>query len=110
MDLMNIQILQFADLSLNEIKGKFGFHRMEEVDPAECLKVASFLDAKNAETREKIARLEKVSQLLELAAETLRDLNHESDQRLAAFVREIYQTIRRKENGIPEEGCFGHED
>ncbi|MCI1773114.1 MerR family transcriptional regulator [Paenibacillus lautus] len=110
MDLMNIQILQFADLSLNEIKGKFGFHRMEEVDPAECLKVASFLDAKNAETREKIAHLEKVSQLLELAAETLRDLNHESDRRLAAFVREIYQTIRRKENGIFEEGCLGHED
>ncbi|MBB6672077.1 MerR family transcriptional regulator [Cohnella nanjingensis] len=108
-DLMNIQIMQYADFSLDEIKGKFGFHRMENVDPAYCREVAAFLDAKHAETRKKIARLEKISQLLDVAAEALRDLNHESDQRLADFVREIYQAIRKKEPGISEEGCHGRQ-
>ncbi|MGZ9586612.1 MerR family transcriptional regulator [Paenibacillus marinisediminis] len=109
-DLMNIQIMQYAEFSLDEIKGKFGFHRMENVDSAYCEEVAAFIDAKNAETRKKIAHLEKVSQLLEVTAETLRDLNHESDQRLAEIVREIYQAIRKKEPGISEEGCHGHQD
>ncbi|WP_339290261.1 MerR family transcriptional regulator [Paenibacillus sp. FSL W8-0187] len=108
-DLMNIQIMQYADFTLNEIKGTFGFHRMENVDPAYCRKVASFLDAKNAETRKKIAHLEKVSQLLDVAAETLRDFNHESDQRLAEIVRELYRSIRKQEPGISEEGCHGHQ-
>lgn len=108
-DLMNIQIMQYADFSLEEIKGKFGFHRMENVDPAYCQEVAAFLDAKNAATREKIAHLEKVSQLLDVAAETLRDFNPESDQRLAEIVGEIYQAIRKKEPGISEEGCHGHQ-
>ncbi|MCJ8012593.1 MerR family transcriptional regulator [Paenibacillus sp. KQZ6P-2] len=109
-DLMNIQIMQYAEFSLDEIKGKFGFHRMENVDSAYCQEVAAFLDAKNAETRKKIAHLEKVSQLLDVAAETLRDFNHESDQRLAEMVREIYQAIQKKEPGISEEGCHGHQD
>lgn len=108
-DLMNIQIMQFADFSLDEIKGKFGFHRMENVDSAYCQEVAAFLDAKNAETRKKIAHLEKVCQLLDVAAETLRDYNHESDRRLASNVREIYQGIRKKESGIPGEECHGHQ-
>ncbi|WP_239614666.1 MerR family transcriptional regulator [Cohnella mopanensis] len=75
-DLMNIQIMQYADFTLEEIKGKFQFHRMQSVDPAYCEEVADFLDAKKAETRKKIAHLEKVSQLLDVAVETLRDLNH----------------------------------
>lgn len=109
-DLMNIQIMQYADFSLEEIKGKFGFHRMENIDPAYCQEVATFLDAKNAETRKKIAHLEKVSQLLDVAAETLRDLNHESDQQLAEIVREIYKDIRKKDPEIFEEGCHGQQD
>ncbi|MFE5318376.1 MerR family transcriptional regulator [Paenibacillus sp. NPDC056579] len=108
-DLMNIQIMQYADFSLDEIKGKFAFHRLGNVDPDYCREVAEFIDAKNAETRKKIAHLEKVSQLLDLAAETLRDYNHESDQRLAKTVREIYLDIRKKEPEIPEEGCHGHQ-
>lgn len=108
-DLMNIQIMQYADFSLDEIKGKFGFHRMENVDPAYCQEVAAFLDNKNAETRKKIAHLQKVSQLLDVASETLRDFNHEKDQRLAEIVREIYQAIRKKETEIFEEGCHGHQ-
>ncbi len=108
-DLMNIQIMQYADFSLDEIKGKFGFHRMENVDPAYCQEVAAFLDDKNAETRKKIAHLQKVSQLLDVASETLRDFNHERDQRLAEIVREIYQAIRKKETEIFEEGCHGHQ-
>ncbi|RAV23403.1 MerR family transcriptional regulator [Paenibacillus contaminans] len=109
-DLMNIQIMQYAEFSLDEIKGKFGFHRMENVDPEYCQEVAAFLETKNAEMRKKIAHLEKVSQLLDVAAETLRDFNQESDQRLAEIVRGIYQAIRKKEPGISEEGCHGHQD
>lgn len=108
-DLMNIQIMQYADFTLDEIKGTFGFHRKENVDLAYCREVASFLDAKNAETRKKIAHLEKVSQLLDVAAETLRDFNHESDQRLAEIVRELYRSIHKKEPEISEEGCHGHQ-
>lgn len=108
-DLMNIQIMQYADFSLEETKGKFGFHRMENIDPAYCQEVATFLDAKNAETRKKIAHLEKVSQLLDVAAETLRDFNHERDQQLAEIVREVYQAIRKKDSIIIEEGCHGNE-
>ncbi|OBZ11431.1 MerR family transcriptional regulator [Bacillus sp. FJAT-26390] len=104
-DLMNIQIMQYADFSLDEIKGKFGFHRMENIDPAYCQEVAAFLDDKNAQTRMKIAHLQKVSQLLDVASETLRDFNHVRDQRLAEIVREIYQAIRKEETKIFEEGC-----
>lgn len=50
-DLMNIQIMQYADFSLEEIKGKFQFHRMQSVDPAYYQEVAEFLDAKKAETQ-----------------------------------------------------------
>ncbi|MEI3607563.1 MerR family transcriptional regulator [Pseudogracilibacillus sp. SE30717A] len=104
-DLMNIQIMKYADFSLDEIKGKFGFHRMENIDPAYCEEVAAFLDAKNAETRKKINHLNKVSSLLNLAAETLRDLNNESDEQLAEFVREIYKDIQENEPEIFLEGC-----
>ncbi|TDF94710.1 MerR family transcriptional regulator [Paenibacillus piri] len=108
-DLMNIQIMQYADFSLDEIRGKFGFRKMENIDPAYCEEVAAFLDAKNAETRKKIAHLEKVSRLLDVAAETLRDFNNKSDQRLAEIVREMYKDIRKTESGISKEGCGEHE-
>ncbi|WP_127586939.1 MerR family transcriptional regulator [Paenibacillus koleovorans] len=108
--LMNIQIMQFADFSLDEIKGKFSFPKAENIDPAYCEEVARFIDAKNAETRKKIDHLEKVSLLLSLAAETLRDFNNESDQRLTEFVRELYRDIRNKEPTISREGCDEHED
>ncbi|MDQ0090442.1 DNA-binding transcriptional MerR regulator [Paenibacillus anaericanus] len=108
-DLMNIQIMQYADFSLDEIRGKFGFRRMENIAPAYCEEVASFLDAKNAETRKKIAHLEKVSWLLNVAAETLRNFDSESDQQLAGIVREIYQNIRKNESGICEEECNEHQ-
>ncbi|SHE14789.1 Mercuric resistance operon regulatory protein [Chlamydia abortus] len=108
-DLMNVQIMQYADFSLDEIRGKFGFHKMENIDPAYCEEVAAFLDAKNAETRKKIDHLEKVSRLLNLAAATLRDFNNESDQRLAEFVRELYKDIRKKEPEISKEGCNEHQ-
>ncbi|MEK3750057.1 MerR family transcriptional regulator [Paenibacillus sp. FSL E2-8871] len=109
-DLMNIQIMQYADFSLEEIKGKFQFQRMQSVDPAYYQEVAEFLDAKKVETRKKIAHLEKVSQLLDVAVEALRDLNHESDQRLAVFVREIYRDLHRKDPGITKEDCDGHQN
>lgn len=108
-DLMNIQIMQYADFSLDEIRGKFGFRQMEDIDPAYYEEVAAFLDAKNAETRKKIAHLEKVSWLLDVAAKTLRDFNNESDQHLAEIVREIYKDIRKKEPGISKEGCGEHQ-
>lgn len=108
-NLMNIQIMQYADFSLDEIRGKFGFRKTENIDPAYCEEVAAFLDAKNAETRKKMAHLEKVSRLLDMAAETLRNFNHESDQRLAEFVRELYRDIRSNEPAIPKEGCDEHE-
>lgn len=109
-DLMNIQIMQYADFALEEIRGKFSFHRMETIDPAYCEEVASFLDAKNEETRRKIAHLEKVSQLLHTASQALRELNQESDQRLAETVREIYRSMRGNEATMLEEGCNDHED
>ncbi|MDT8976494.1 MerR family transcriptional regulator [Paenibacillus sp. chi10] len=109
-DLMNIQIMQYADFSLEEIKGKFQFHRMQSVDPAYCQDVAEFLDAKKAETHNKIAHLEKVCQLLDIAVKTLRDFNHESDERLAMFVREIYRDLHKKEPQIIMEDCDGHQN
>lgn len=109
-DLMNIQIMRYADLSLDEIKGKLGFHKMKNIDSAYCEEVAAFLDAKNVEMRKKITHLEKVCQLLNLAADTLRDFNNESDQRLAEFVRELYKDIRKDELEIFEEGCDHHQD
>lgn len=109
-DLMNIQIMQYADFTLDEIKGKLGFRKMDIIDSAYCEEVASFLDAKNAEMRKKINHLEKVSRLLNLAAETLRDFNNESDQGLAEFVRELYKDIRGNEPGISKEGCDYHQD
>ncbi|MCD9025536.1 MerR family transcriptional regulator [Cohnella silvisoli] len=108
-DLMNIQIMQYADFSLDEIRGKFGFRKMENIDPAYCEEVAAFFDAKNAKTREKIAHLEKVSRLLDVAAETLRDFNNDSDQLLAEIVREIYKDIQKNEPGISKEGCGEHQ-
>ena len=109
-DLMNIQIMQYADFSLDEIKEKFiGIRKMENIDSAYCEDVASFLDAKKAETRMKITHLEKVSQLLDMAAETLRDFNQESDQRLAEFVRELYKDIRENGPEISKEGCDRHQ-
>lgn len=104
-DLMNIQIMRYADFTLDEIKGKLGFRKMENIDSTYCEEVAVFLDAKNAATRKKITHLEKVSQLLNLAAETLRDFNDESDQRLSEFVRELYKDIYDNEPTILKEGC-----
>lgn len=109
-DLMNIQIMQYADLSLDEIRRMFGLRKMENIDSTYCEEAAAFLDAKNAATRKKIAHLEKVSQLLNIAAETLRDFNHESDRRLAEFVREIYKGIQENELEIYKEGCDEHQD
>ncbi|SHF02901.1 transcriptional regulator, MerR family [Seinonella peptonophila] len=109
-DLMNIQIMQYADFSLNEIRGKFNFRKMENIDPTYCVEIATFLDAKNAETRKKIAHLEKVSLLLDVAAETLRNFNSKSDQCLSKIVREIYKDIRKKEPVTPQEGCGEHQD
>ncbi|WP_018756018.1 MerR family transcriptional regulator [Paenibacillus terrigena] len=108
-DLMNIQIMQYADFSLDEIRGKLSLRKMENIDPAYCEEVATFLDAKNVETRKKIAHLEMVSQLLNMAAETIRDFNNESDQRLTEFVREIYMDIRKNEPGISKKGCDEHQ-
>lgn len=109
-DLMNIQIMQYADFSLDEIKGKFQFHRMQSIDPAYCEEVAEFLETKKAETLKKIAHLEKVSQLLDEAVKTLRDFNHENDQQLALFVREIYRDLHKKEPEITKEDCDGHQN
>ncbi|WP_090764989.1 MerR family transcriptional regulator [Bacillus sp. OK048] len=108
-DLMNIQIMRYADFSLDEIKGKLGFHKMKNIDSTYCEEVAAFLDAKNVEMRKKITHLEKVCQLLNIAADTLRDFNNESDQRLAEFVRELYKDIRKDELEISEEGCDQHQ-
>lgn len=109
-DLMHIQIMQYADFSLEEMKGKFNFHKMGNIDPAECENVALFLDDKNAETRKKIDHLEKVSQLLNMTAETLRNPNNESDQRLKKFVRELYEDIPKKEPQFSKEGHDEYQD
>lgn len=109
-DVMNIQIMKYAGFSLDEIKGKFNFHRLESVDSAYCEEVAAFVDSKNKETRRKINHLERVSQLLTMTSETLRDFNHENDQRLAAFARELYQDIQENEPQISKEGCDQHQN
>ncbi|OPA80933.1 MerR family transcriptional regulator [Paenibacillus selenitireducens] len=108
-DLMNIQIMQYADFSLDEIRGTLSIRKMENIDPVYYEEVSAFLDAKNAETRKKIAHLEKVSQLLNIAAETLRNFNIESDQRLTKIVREIYKDIRGDEPENFKEGCDDHQ-
>ncbi len=107
-DLMNIQILQYADFTLEEIKGRFDFHRTGHIDPADCEELASFLDAKHAETRKRIEHLESISGLLQATAEALRDLNPERDRKLAETVRGIYRAIRGMEPLKFEEGCDGH--
>ncbi|GIP38183.1 hypothetical protein J31TS4_14630 [Paenibacillus sp. J31TS4] len=104
-DLMTVQIMQAANFSLDEIKGNVGFRKLKKLYPASCEEAAAFLDAKHAEVRKKIDHLEKVSGLLRLAAETLRDLNPESDQRLAESVRSFYKDSRKKDPEIPKEGC-----
>ena len=108
-DLMNIQILRYADFSLDEIRGNFSFHKMKNIDPDYCEEVAAFLDAKNAETHKKIAHLQKVSRLLDVAVETLRGFTNESDQRLTEIAREIYMDIQKKEPEISKEGCGEHQ-
>lgn len=52
---MNIQIMKYAGFSLNKMKGKFNFHRLENVDLDYFKEVAEFIDAKNDETRRKIS-------------------------------------------------------
>lgn len=54
-DVMNIQIMKYAGFSLNKMKGKFNFHRLENVDLDYFKEVAEFIDAKNDETRRKIS-------------------------------------------------------
>ncbi|WNS45117.1 MerR family transcriptional regulator [Paenibacillus sp. MMS20-IR301] len=109
-DLMNIQIMQYADLSLEDIKEKFQFRKMESADPAYYHELAQFLDAKQAETYRKIARLNKVSQLLGAAAETLRDFNPESDRRLTAFVQQIYRDLHKQDSGLSKGDCDGDQN
>jgi DNA-binding transcriptional MerR regulator len=110
-DLMNIHILQYADFTLEEIKDRFQFHRMEHIDPAYCEELASFLDAKHADTRKRIEHLENISRLLQTTAEALRDLKPEHDRQLAESVRGIYREIRGMEPlQFEEEGCNGHEN
>ncbi len=104
-DLMNIQIMRYADFSLDEIKGKSNFHKMENIDSVYFEEVAVFLEAKNSVIRKKITHLEKVSRLLDLATETLRNFNEESDQRLSEFVRELYKDICDNESEIIKEDC-----
>src|SRR5699024_4178927 len=58
-DVMNIQIMKYADFSLDEMEGKFNFHRLESIDSAYCEEVAAFFDSKNEEARKKIKHLEK---------------------------------------------------
>ena len=64
-DLMNIQIMRYADFSLDEIKDKFGFRKIENVDSAYCEEVAVFLDEKNAAIRKKISDVHKGKALSE---------------------------------------------
>ncbi|WP_062050427.1 MerR family transcriptional regulator [Bacillus sp. JCM 19034] len=109
-DLMNIQIMQYADFSLDEIKDKLIFHKMDNSDPAYYKEVAEFLDAKNAEIRRKVAHLKKASRLLDVAAATLRDFNNERDQTLTKIVREIYKDIQKGDVEIPKEGCGEHQN
>ncbi|MFS0724641.1 MerR family transcriptional regulator [Paenibacillus sp. 1P07SE] len=104
-DLMNIQIMQYADFSLEEIRRVLGIRKLEQPDPSSKEEAATFLDAKYAATRQKIAHLEKVSQLLSLAAGTLRNLTPETDHRLAGHVREMYKEIRTSEQGMNEVDC-----
>ncbi len=106
---MNIQIMQYADFSLDEIRGKLNFHSMENIDPAYYKEVAEFLDSKNQEIRRKIDHLQKASRLLDVAAETLRDFNSERDQNLTKIVREIYKEIQKGEVEVPKEGCGEHQ-
>ena len=110
LDLMNIQIMRYAETTLDEMRRLLGFRKVEQIDPAYCDETAAFLDAKHAEIRKKIDHLERIAQLLAIAAKTLRNFNHESDQRLAAFVRELYKDIRVKDPGsVYEEVCDEHE-
>jgi|SRR5699024_2572435 len=104
-DLMNIQIMQYAGFTLDEIKSKLIVNKEDHIDLAYYKEVAEFLDAKNAEIRRKVAHLKKVSWLLDVAAETLRDFNDERDQNLKKIVQEIYKDIRKEKVEIPEEGC-----
>lgn len=109
-DLMNIQILQIANFTLEEVKGKVPIRRTEILDPTQCEEVATFLEAKEADIRRKMAHLELVCHLLHTAAEAIRDLNEESDHRLAETVREIYREILGPVPDILEEGCHEHQD
>jgi len=104
-DLMNIQIMQYAGFSLEEIKGWIDFRRMERIDPETCAEAAAFLEAKHAEIRRKMEHLEQVSHLLRLAADTMRNYSPESDARLAAHVRELYRDIRAGGQPHQEEVC-----
>ncbi len=109
-DLMNIQIMQYADFSLDEIRDKLLFHKVDNPDPAYFKEVAEFLEAKNAEIRRKVAHLKRASRLLDVAAEALRDFNNESDQTLTKIAQEIYKDIQKGEAEIPKEGCGEHQN
>src|SRR5699024_2626916 len=107
-DMMNIQIMKDAEIKFDEMKGKLNFHRLESVDSTYCEEVAEFFDAKNIDTRRKINHLEKISQLFTMTFETWRDFNHENDQRLTEFARELYKDIQKNEPQISKEGCDQH--
>jgi len=109
-DLMNIQIMQYAGFTLEEIKGKIGFRKMERVDPEYLAEAAAFLEAKDNEIRRKIEHLEKVSRLLRLASDTMRNYSPESDARLAAHVRALYRDIRGGGRPREKEVCEKFKD
>src|SRR5699024_11624504 len=46
-DVMNIQIMKYADFSLEEMEGKFNFHRLESIVYAYCYDVAAYIDSMN---------------------------------------------------------------
>src|SRR5699024_2379474 len=104
-DVVNVQIMKYADFTLYEMEGKFNFHSLESIDSAYCEEVAAFFDSKNEEAHKKIKHLEKVSKLNTMTSETIRDFSHEKDQRLASFARELYKEIQGNEPQIPKEGC-----
>lgn len=109
-ELMNIQIMQYADFTLDEIRGKLQLRKLNPLDRAQGEVMANFMDAKYAETRRKIAHLEKVSELLAATAGALRDLKPGSDQRLKEMVRALYRDIRGNQTVIMEEDCHAEED
>lgn len=96
-DLMNIQIMRYANISLEEIKGKINLKNIENADSTYREEMAVFFDAKYKETQEKINHLEKICQLLALAADTSRNFSDKKDQQLKLLARQLYKEIQNDE-------------